>query len=103
MARLIDAEALMEEVYDSDEKHGNDVWHTSDIEYLLMAQPTVDAVEVVHCEWQFGELDFLGAPVKCPNCGWGVKKVDPISWLEYPGHKFCGNCGASMRERSEGE
>ena len=48
--RLIDANALMEEAYDSDEKQGNDVWHTGDIEYLVMAQPTVDAVEVVRCK-----------------------------------------------------
>ena len=48
--RLIDADALMEAAYDSDEKQGNDVWHTGDIEYLVMAQPTVDAVEVVRCK-----------------------------------------------------
>ena len=48
--RLIDANALMEAAYDSDEKQGNDVWHTGDIECLVMAQPTVDAVEVVRCK-----------------------------------------------------
>ena len=58
--------------------------------------PTVDAVPVVHGEWLFGELDFLGATVKCSNCGFGTENADPILWLGYPGHKFCGCCGARM-------
>ena len=55
--RLIDADVLMEAAYDSDEKQGNDVWHTGDIEYLVMAQPTVDAVEVVHGHWHIDDYD----------------------------------------------
>ena len=57
---------------------------------------SVDAVEVVHGEWVFGELDMCGAPVKCSNCGYGVENADPILWVTYPGHKFCGACGAKM-------
>ena len=65
--------------------------------------PTVDAVEVVHGEWVFGELDMLGASVKCSNCGWGVDNADPILWMDYPAHKFCGNCGAKMDEKIKPE
>lgn len=63
---------------------------------LMEEAPAVDAVEVVHGEWEFGELGPVGATVKCSNCGWGVNAADPILWLEYSGHKFCGNCGAKM-------
>ena len=42
--RLIDADELISDVYRSDEQQKTDVWHTSDIEYLVMAQPTVNAV-----------------------------------------------------------
>lgn len=63
---------------------------------LINHADTVDAVEVVHGDWQFGELDWPGASVKCSNCGWGVENADPILWLDYPGHRFCGACGAKM-------
>lgn len=55
-----------------------------------------DMVEVVHGEWEFGELGPLGTDVRCSNCGWGCENVDPILWVTYPGHKFCGACGAKM-------
>lgn len=58
--------------------------------------PTVDATPVVHGEWLFGELGPVGASVKCSSCGWGIDNVDPILWLDYPAHKFCGNCGTKM-------
>ena len=92
--RLIDANALMESIYDTEYSI---CCPLDEVSGVINDAPTVDAVPVVHGEWQFGELDFLGASVKCSNCGWGVDKADPVLWVEYPGHKFCGNCGADMR------
>lgn len=92
MARLIDGDALKQKA--TPHYFDNCCYAVSveDIDGL----PTVDAVEVVHGRWVFGELGPVGAPVKCSNCGWGVNGADPILWMEYSGHKFCGNCGAKM-------
>ena len=50
------------------------------------AQPTVDAVEVVHAKWeQMGEADY-----KCSVCGFRFTSADPISMFQY-----C-RCGAKM-------
>ena len=93
--RLIDANALMEDARRCSPFVAC-LGDIVDIELLVNDQPTVDAVEVVHGEWVFGELDMCGAPVKCSNCGYGVENADPILWVTYPGHKFCGACGAKM-------
>lgn len=57
-----------------------------------------DVVEVKRGRWEFGELDIMGTTVKCSCCGWSLKSVDPVLWIAYPAHKFCGSCGADMRE-----
>ena len=80
------------DIYKLFDKTGFARLHVGDIDVI----PRVDAVEVVHGEWVFGELDVFGAPVKCSNCGWGVDNADPILWMDYPAHRFCGNCGAKM-------
>ena len=99
--RLIDADALIEEKgYWHGERpdvgnpfaDGIEAVDVSDIEDA----PTVDAAPVVHGQWEFGELDALGAPVRCSHCGWGSEHVDPVLWLDYPGHQFCGACGTKM-------
>jgi hypothetical protein len=48
--RLIYANELLDEMHSADERQKTDVWLTSEIEYLLAEQPTVDAVEVVRCK-----------------------------------------------------
>lgn len=91
--RLIYADVLMEAAYDSDEKQGNDVWHTGDIEYLVMAQPTVDAVEVVHGRW-VEKVDMVESYLsgctevfyECSVCASGNIGESP----------YCPNCGAKM-------
>ena len=85
--RLIDANAMMDEVYDSDEKQGNDVWHTGVIEYLVMAQPTVDAAPVVHGRWYDVALRYTEVKEECSVCH-GVVRVH--------GFRYCPNCGAKM-------
>ena len=96
--RLIDANELMSDVYRGDEQQKNDIWHTSDIEYLLEAQPTVDAVPVVHGRWiDDGGLDEDGnGQYRCSSCGVG-EKHNPTVTVSY-----CWNCGAKMRGDGNG-
>lgn len=58
--------------------------------------PPADVTPVRNGMWIFGEFDVLGAPVRCSECGYGADRVDPIMWATYPGHRFCGCCGAKM-------
>lgn len=51
---------------------------------------------VVHGEWVFGEFGVLGCSVQCSVCGWGSEYANKKAWLEFPGHKHCGSCGAKM-------
>ena len=92
--RLIDANELMTNAYRLDEQQKTDVWHTSDIEYLVMAQPTVDAVEVVHGRWIVSGCGF--------DCCSECRKVYADGYLTAMGIKartqfnYCPNCGAKM-------
>lgn len=61
---------------------GNEVLHFH-MPNVINAQPTVDAVEVVHGRWRI--IDFKGN-VECSECGYTMD-------LEY---KYCPNCGAKM-------
>ena len=70
-----------------------------DIFSLARAMEWLDAADVapvVQGEWLFGDIEPTGCAVRCSVCGWGVDHADPILWLEYAGHKYCGNCGAKM-------
>ena len=58
--------------------------------------PTIEAEPVRHGRWVFGEIDAMGQSVKCSVCAWGCRAVNKKIWLEYKGHKWCGNCGAKM-------
>ena len=58
--------------------------------------PTLDVKHVQHGLWAFSELGPLGCNVKCTECGWSAKDVDPALWLDNDGHKYCGCCGAKM-------
>lgn len=103
--RLIDANEFMSEIHRCDEAQKNDVWLTSDIEYLLAEQPTVDAVEVVQGVWMTepGDLHRSGYPVWCSKC-YKVHFVHHPFELgslcrckelfEKP--KYCPSCGAFM-------
>lgn len=97
--RLIDADALVQKMADN---FRQGVWDGCDCgeyhiaEDTIFEAPTIEAEPVRHGRWVFGEMDVLGAPVNCSECGWGRPTVDPVKWLAYPGHKHCGNCGAKM-------
>ena len=68
---------------------------------LIRKQPTVDAVEVVHGEWEecdwvkydgHGEcVHYPKAALRCSNCCNAFKKE--LLWKD----NYCPNCGADMR------
>ena len=75
--RLIDADVMREEWLENGENEY--VYDSNAILDCIDAQPTIEAVPVVHGEWKNG---------CCTNCG----QVD----LSKP--NFCPNCGADMRK-----
>ena len=93
--RLIDADALMREyqericlgVYCADCTMTDKVDGTCLIERWIYAQPTIDAVEVVHGHW----IDCDGYR-ECSRCGW----LHAHNRLNY-----CPICGAKMDEVTE--
>ena len=98
--RLIYVDDLIDEIRMADERQKTDVWLTSDLEYLLEQQPTVEAVEVVHGRWE-PELmptgvEYTGYPemtvqaLSCSVCG---KCIDVSEGY----FSYCPNCGADMR------
>lgn len=82
--RLIDANAMREDWLENGENEY--VYDTNAVLESIDAQPTVDAVEVVHGRWEaeYEYEDFQYAT--CSVCG---KRSEYMT-------KFCGNCGANM-------
>ena len=72
----------------------------ADLQVLLFDQPTVDAVEVVHGEWEecdwvkydgHGEcVHYPNAALRCSNCCTAFKKE--LLWKD----NYCPGCGAKM-------
>ena len=75
----------------------------TDVEDILSAvitylseQPTVDAVEVVHGEWEIIEDDYFDlVELKCSACGesYGFESYEDCIPRNY---HYCPNCGAKM-------
>lgn len=63
---------------------------------LVNGEPTAYVGQGAHGKWLFGDVEPAGCTARCSVCGWGVDHADPVLWLEYAGHKYCGNCGAKM-------
>lgn len=60
-----------------------------DVKWLVDAQPTVDAVPVVHGEWVVcGDGEYV--PFMCSACG------KTTSWYHAQTANYCPNCGAKM-------
>lgn len=92
--RLIDAYALMEQIRYYDEREQNELWETSDIEYVVAEQPTMDAAEVVHGHWQYVDDPDEDANIQayCSVCGAGDRHAASMV-----GHvPYCWKCGARM-------
>ena len=89
--RLIDANAMRKDWLENGENEY--VYDTNAVLESIDAQPTVDAVEVVHGRWSMEKYPFT----LCSVCG---LKRD----CEYDfGWNYCPNCGADMRERKDNE
>lgn len=94
--RLIDADALnksIEEEFDGvctyDVSPSTAV---SDFERIVDAQPTIEAVEVVHAEI----ITVFGKAIghqRCSVCG------NELEWKAYP--NYCDNCGAKLKGGAE--
>ena len=114
--RLIDANAFAEALENADA----DVCETYHdcycdwgfsrkvIEGIVDSIPTVDAVPVVHGRWECTYDEATGeTDVTCSRCkstrtinGCYVTTKGESCYFE---DNYCPNCGADMRERSEGE
>ena len=94
MARLIDAELLLEDnTWEWFDEWGN---YTS-AGHAIADAPTVDAVEVVHGEW-ISLTDCSNAGVYCSVCKKKVWKED-YAWCNRKNKlrsNYCPNCGAKM-------
>ena len=87
--RLIDANAEIRKMRDALAKNKRNMrhlvyWVFDTVISILEKAPTVDAVEVVHGQWE----EECGLP-KCPVCGY-----EYTDYLECK--NYCGNCGAKM-------
>ena len=86
--RLIDANALMEEIdFEYDLNYGEILTDPVKFADMVDNAPTVDAVEVVHGRWIYEPVEFTyEKDIKCSICG---------RYNECP-TIYCPNCGAKM-------
>lgn len=99
MVRLIDADALVKDLRENYIFTGfNEL--LDDFASAIRAQPTVDAVPVVHGRWKY-DNQFHWYRACCSECGYcRVTDVEADRWNEW---KFCPNCGAKMDEVKDDE
>jgi NAD-dependent SIR2 family protein deacetylase len=86
--RLIDANAMREDWLENGENEH--VYDTNAVLDSIDAQPTVDAVEVVHGEWERTEYHGF---IRCSKCK--DVYIDD-SWVADGKWNYCPNCGAKM-------
>lgn len=90
--RLIDADALMEEIVDK--IPANSARYS--FQKFVQFAPTVDAVPVVHGEW-------IGDTCSVCNKKWDeymIGNADDWGYFD-PMPDFCQNCGADMRKEEK--
>lgn len=97
--RLIDADNIQDELaalilYSAGTPEGECVEYAHN---LIDAQPTIDAVPVVHAHWVSCE-DEYDDEYKCSACG-GPQFFEMTPQME--GWKYCPYCGARMDEEKE--
>ena len=90
MSRLIDAEKIdFNEVFGGQSDFAKDTRVAA--QSLIDAQPTVEAVPVVHGEWVNEYINRYGHPCHCCSvCGFHASHQDK---------NFCPECGADMRKK----
>ena len=90
--RPIDANALINQINDTDEFDG------TGIKYWVNQEPTLDYEPVVHACWIVDDSFYSGAKKAyyCSNCNYlAYQDID----VEL--HKRCPDCGAKMDEEDE--
>jgi hypothetical protein len=96
MSRLIDAVSLIGNMMEAI-RHG---YNEEDMLSIVNGEPTVDAVPVVHGNWEEIDMRGLMTPggtpiVRCSVCK--DKRTEHLSGVEFPEwRKFCSMCGAKM-------
>lgn len=91
--RLIDANAFLEH-WNKEYRHQ----HANDMFKIAIANfPAVDAVEVVHGEWDEGVCTNCSFDIRCLTDG----ESDLEQWVWKEGFNYCPNCGADMRGETE--
>ena len=89
--RLIDANALEDDLKCKPIRFLTDKYMMRE---LIKDAPTVDAVEVVHSQWDtvfYERNGTLGSYSHiCPECKYIYRDV------RFKGHNYCPNCGAKM-------
>ena len=90
MSRLIDADKIdFNEVFGGQSDFAKDTRDAA--QSLIDAQPTVEAVPVVHGEWVNEYINRYGHPCHCCSvCGFHASHQDK---------NFCPECGADMRKK----
>ena len=90
MSRLIDAEKIdFNEVFGGQSDFAKDTRGAA--QSLIDAQPTVEAVPVVHGEWVNEYINRYGHPCHCCSvCGFHASHQDK---------NFCPECEADMRKK----
>jgi hypothetical protein len=89
--RLIDANALKAK-FPVIEKIAEDLWYGAAIRVAIDRAPTIDAVEVVHGQWE--KSPYFYGYVRCSICH--DCNVDDM-WIDGKKWKYCPNCGAKMK------
>ena len=93
--RLIDADAMRNDWLENGENEY--VYDTNAMLDSIDAQPTIDAVPVVHGEWikrhNYSQGFYESTDYKCSVCG--LER----DWLG--GENYCPNCGANMDVKEE--
>ena len=88
--RLIDADELLKDV-ENYSPFGAGLADIYDAQWLVGAQPTVDAVEVVHGHWEWhGGDDDCMVYGFCSNCHNSYE--EDLAMV----YKYCPHCGAKM-------
>ena len=88
--RIIDADALKKAVNGRSTHWLND-WSTLGVLAVIDEQPTIDAVPVVHGEWEYKPNIYI---CECTAC----RKYWIPNGDKYEYH-YCPNCGAKMKHK----
>ena len=89
--RLIDANALLA-LFEKEYKQSSySYFHMDEIADEIIKAPTVDAVEVVHGEWEKQQGIY-----SCSICGKACPYDVQADIIQYWTCNYCPNCGAKM-------